>query len=301
MTEASRSPTSPTCRPRAAPARTSRLGCSSRRQPALLLCGRPADASGQPQAARRRHHAPPEGEVLGQDQAPPRPQVGRVRRQRQQGQWQDDVRLDLRRPQDGEGPPRQPQVRQARHLHRHADRARPGWQLHGAAEGQDRSLSPVWRSIARAGRSTVSVAGHRVAVAGRRRRPRNSRCRPSVPIAVAGVPIRPTRRDDVPKTNKSTKYGEPARWLPPTPGENVVLAPAIVTLTTATTRGRPAVLPQARESPETAPHATLPRPIGEVPEWLNGRDWKSRNGGQPRSGVRIPPSPPLTAGFAVGA
>ncbi len=30
---------------------------------------------------------------------------------------------------------------------------------------------------------------------------------------------------------------------------------------------------------------------GEVPEWLNGRDWKSRNGGQPRSGVRIPPSP----------
>ena len=30
---------------------------------------------------------------------------------------------------------------------------------------------------------------------------------------------------------------------------------------------------------------------GEVPERLNGRDWKSRNGGQPRSGVRIPPSP----------
>src|SRR6266516_440699 len=30
---------------------------------------------------------------------------------------------------------------------------------------------------------------------------------------------------------------------------------------------------------------------GEVPERLNGRDWKSRNGGQPRSRVRIPPSP----------
>jgi hypothetical protein len=28
-----------------------------------------------------------------------------------------------------------------------------------------------------------------------------------------------------------------------------------------------------------------------VPEWLNGRDWKSRSGGQPRSRVRIPPSP----------
>jgi hypothetical protein len=36
--------------------------------------------------------------------------------------------------------------------------------------------------------------------------------------------------------------------------------------------------------------ATLPEP-GEVPERLNGRDWKSRNGGQPRSRVRIPPSP----------
>src|SRR5947208_8257027 len=30
---------------------------------------------------------------------------------------------------------------------------------------------------------------------------------------------------------------------------------------------------------------------GEVPERLNGRDWKSRSGGQPRSRVRIPPSP----------
>ncbi len=37
-------------------------------------------------------------------------------------------------------------------------------------------------------------------------------------------------------------------------------------------------------------YANAARP-GEVPEWLNGRDWKSRNGGQPRSGVRIPPSP----------
>jgi hypothetical protein len=30
---------------------------------------------------------------------------------------------------------------------------------------------------------------------------------------------------------------------------------------------------------------------GEVPERLNGRDWKSRDGGQPRPRVRIPPSP----------
>ena len=37
--------------------------------------------------------------------------------------------------------------------------------------------------------------------------------------------------------------------------------------------------------------ATLTPFPGEVPERLNGRDWKSRNGGQPRSGVRIPPSP----------
>ena len=43
------------------------------------------------------------------------------------------------------------------------------------------------------------------------------------------------------------------------------------------------------EGPE--PAASLDRPHGEVPEWLNGRDWKSRNGGQPRSRVRIPPSP----------
>ena len=37
--------------------------------------------------------------------------------------------------------------------------------------------------------------------------------------------------------------------------------------------------------------ATLLRLLGEVPERLNGHDWKSCDGGQPRPRVRIPPSP----------
>ena len=47
-----------------------------------------------------------------------------------------------------------------------------------------------------------------------------------------------------------------------------------------------------------SPAATLSL-AGEVPEWLNGRDWKSRNGGQPRSRVRIPPSPSPPGSVAV--
>ena len=43
--------------------------------------------------------------------------------------------------------------------------------------------------------------------------------------------------------------------------------------------------------PRSSTAIGLTRSPGEVPERLNGRDWKSRNGGQPRSGVRIPPSP----------
>ncbi len=52
---------------------------------------------------------------------------------------------------------------------------------------------------------------------------------------------------------------------------------------------------RARAAPGPAAPARLGRATGEVPEWLNGRDWKSRNGGQPRSRVRIPPSPLRTA------
>ena len=37
--------------------------------------------------------------------------------------------------------------------------------------------------------------------------------------------------------------------------------------------------------------AGFPRQAGEVPEWTNGRDWKSRRGAS-FSRVRIPPSPP---------
>ena len=51
-----------------------------------------------------------------------------------------------------------------------------------------------------------------------------------------------------------------------------------------------------RPGPRPAPGA----PPGEVPERLNGRDWKSRVRGQPRPRVRIPPSPLLQAAPAIG-
>ena len=35
-------------------------------------------------------------------------------------------------------------------------------------------------------------------------------------------------------------------------------------------------------------HGTLPGASGEVPEWLNGRDWKSRNGLNPVRGFESP-------------
>ena len=61
-------------------------------------------------------------------------------------------------------------------------------------------------------------------------------------------------------------------------------------------RGRPRPRAGGRElaALERLPFSAAP---GEVPERLNGRDWKSRDGGQPRPRVRIPPSPsepPLT-------
>ena len=47
---------------------------------------------------------------------------------------------------------------------------------------------------------------------------------------------------------------------------------------------------EPRRGTQTPVPATLIRILGEVPEWLNGHDWKSCNG-ETRSGVRIPLSP----------
>ena len=50
----------------------------------------------------------------------------------------------------------------------------------------------------------------------------------------------------------------------------------------AVRRFRPTTAGAVADEPHASPrpHATLtPTPTGEVPERLNGRDWKSRNGG----------------------